>query len=157
MRGKDSLRGTGTLDWSANTVITDWEGITIGDTPTRVTKLELRGESLDESIPVEIVTLSELTHLDLSDSSLTGGIPPELSQLYKLESLKLSGNSLTGCIPLRLRDVATNDLSSLNLLYCAPPPPETFNIGTPGETSVTASWSLVPTPTSKGGVQEQLY
>ena len=47
-------------------------------------------------------------------------------------------------MPLHWRDIATTDLSSLNLLYCNPPPPFTFSVGTVGETSVTFNWSLVP-------------
>ena len=42
--------------------------------------------------------------------------------LSNLESLKLTGNSITGCIPAALKDVATNDLSTLNPLYCPPAP-----------------------------------
>ena len=144
LAAKDMLRGTATLDWSADTVITSWEGVTTGGTPSRVTKIELGGESLSGTIPEGIGLLSELTHLDLSQNSLTGDIPEELGRLDKLHSLALLGNPLIGCIPLHWRDIATNDVSSLNLLYCAPPPPENFNIGTPGETSVTASWSAVP-------------
>ena len=92
---------------------------------------------------MEIGLLSELTHLDLSQNSLTGDTPEELGRLDNLQSLKLSGSSLTGCVPLHWRDIATNDLSSLNLPYCAPPPPDSFSIGTPMETSVTASWGAV--------------
>ena len=57
--------------------------------------------------------------------------------------LKLSGNSLTGCIPVALEDVATNDLSTLGLLYCAPPTPENLSAGTPGEVSIDLSWDEV--------------
>ena len=141
---KDTLRSTAPLDWSPSKVVTDWKGITTGGTPSRVTKIELPGESLSGTIPAEIGVISELTHLDLSANSLTGDIPEELRRLYNLQSLKLSGNSLTGCLPLHWRDVATNDLSSLNLLYCAPPPPGKFRIVDTEETSVTSSWDAVP-------------
>ena len=134
LEGKDTLRGTATLDWSAGSAVTGWEGVTAGGTPTRLTKLQLPNKSLTGTIPPEIGLSSELTHLDLSSNSLTGDIPEELGQLRKLESLKLSGNSLTGCLPLHWRDIATHDLNSLNLLYCAPTPPDSFSIGTPGGT-----------------------
>ena len=39
--------------------------------------------------------------------------------------------------------VATNDLSSLDLLYCRPPAPGNLSVGTSGETSVPLSWSSV--------------
>ena len=140
---KDTLRGTATLNWNATSTITTWDGVTTGGTPSRVTRLELANEELDGSIPSELGRLSELTHLDLSGNALTGEIPEELGSLSNLAVLRLSGNSLTGCIPLALMSVATNDLSSLDLLYCRPPAPENLSAGTPGETSVPLSWSSV--------------
>ena len=88
-------------------------------------------------------SLNELTHLNFSSNSLTGGIPSSLGSLTNLQELRLSGNSLTGCIPLALKDVATNDLSSLNLLFCRPPRPENLAVSMVGETSVSLSWDLL--------------
>ena len=85
----------------------------------------------------------ELTTLDLSSNSLTGSIPRELGLLFNLEELRLSGNSLTGCIPVALKDVATNDLSSLNLLYCAPPAPGNLSAGTVTPAGLLLSWDAV--------------
>ena len=140
---RDTLAGTATLDWSADTAISDWEGITTGNNSSRVTELDLSGKSLDGAILPELGTLFELTVLDLSSNSLTGEIPSELGWLYNLTELRLSGNSLTGCIPVALEDVTTNDLSSLGLLYCAPPAPENLSIGTPGEAAMDLSWDAV--------------
>ena len=84
-----------------------------------------------------------LTHLDLSNNSLTGEIPGELGRLENLTSLKLSGNSLTGCIPLALKDVASNDLSSLNLLCCRPPAPENLRAGAATEAGIPLIWDAV--------------
>ena len=114
------LAGTATLDWSVDSAITGWEGVTVAGSPSRVTKLLLSNERLSGSIPPELGRLLEVTHLNLSSNSLTGDIPLELGLLFNLEELKLSGNSLTGCIPVALKDVPTNDLSSLNLPYCPP-------------------------------------
>ena len=138
-----TLRGTASLNWSVDTAIAGWDGVTTGGTPSRITKLLLPAKSLTGSIPAGLWTLSALTHLDLSSNSLTGDIPAELGLLHNLQSLKLSGNSLTGCIPLALKDVAVNDLSSLNLLYCRPPAPGGLSAGTVGETSVGLSWGAV--------------
>ncbi len=143
---KDTLRGTAALNWSLDTALTNWEGITTGGTPARVTRLELPNEGLSGAIPFNLANLDglpELTHLDLSNNSLTGGIPQELSRLENLESLKLSGNSFTGCIPVTLMNVGTNDLSSVGLLYC-PSPPEGLTVGTPEEFSVPLSWEAAP-------------
>ena len=188
---KDMLAGTGTLNWSAATAITSWNGVTVGGTPRRAMQLNLNNRSLTGSVPAEIWrlsklerldlgtnqltgtvpeelgdlanlaglvlnnnrltgdippemgSLSRLTHLNLSSNSLTGDIPRELGWLYNLEELRLSGNSLTGCIPIALEDVSTNDLSSLNLLYCRPPTPGNLSSGTVGETSIALSWDAV--------------
>ncbi len=140
---KDTLRGTVALDWSTSSAITGWEGITTGGTPTRVTALELSSESLDGTIPALLGELYELTTLDLSSNSLTGEIPAALAMLDNLTELRLSGNQLTGCIPVALKDITTNDLSALNLLYCAPPPPENLRAGTALESSIPLSWDAV--------------
>ena len=142
LTSKDTLRGTATLAWNLETAITGWNGVTTGGTPSRVTKLLLPSKSLSGSIPGGLGGLSGLTHLNLSDNSLTGDIPWELGTLSNLTEVRLSGNSLTGCIPPGLKDVSTNDLSSLNLLYC-PPAPEGLAAGTAVENSVPLSWTAV--------------
>ena len=142
LSAKDALRGTATLNWAAGTAISSWTGVTTGGTPSRITGLALASQSLDGSIPVELGTLFELTSLDLSSNSLTGAIPHELGWLFNLDTLKLSGNSLTGCIPVALEGVATNDLSSLNLLYCQPPAPGSVSV-TPTETTAALGWGAV--------------
>ena len=139
---KDALRGAAALNWSVNTAITGWDGVTTGGTPGRVTKLLLASKSLSGSLPAELGDLSGLTHLDLSSNSLTGDIPRELGLPNNLQEIRLSGNSLTGCIPPGLKDVSTNDLSSLNLLFC-PPAPEGLVAGTTNENSVPLSWTAV--------------
>ncbi len=139
----DTLRGTGTLNWDVSLAMATWDGVAIGGSPTRVTRLELANKGLDGNIPEYLGRLLGLTHLDLSRNSLTGAIPAELGRLSNLESLRLSGNSLTGCIPVALMSVATNDLSSLDLLYCRPPAPENLTAGTPSENNIPLSWDPV--------------
>ena len=138
---KDTLRGTGSLNWSAGAAVTGWAGVTVTD--DRITKLELDDESLTGIIPPALGNLPSLTHLDLSDNSLTGNIPRKLAHLDNLQVLRLSGNSLTGCIPEGLKDVATNDLSSLDLMDC-PAASSNPSVGTPGEASVPLTWNAVP-------------
>ena len=142
LAAKDTLRGTATLNWGLDTSITSWDGVTVEGTPMQVTKLALRSKSLTGSIPTELGQLTGLTHLDLSRNSLTGEIPSELGELSNLVELRLSGNRLTGCIPIAFKDIATDDLSSLNLLYC-PPAPADMTVGTPGEQSVALTWGAV--------------
>ena len=142
LAAKDTLRGSAALNWSVNTAITDWDGMTTGGTPSRVTRLLVDSKSLSGSIPAELGGLYGLTHLNLSSNSLTGQIPWELGKLPNLTEIRLSGNSLTGCIPPALKDVTTNDLSSLNLLYC-PPAPGGLTAGTTSESGVPLSWTAI--------------
>ena len=139
---KDSLRGAGTLNWGLDTAITSWDGVTIGGTPQRITKLLLGSKGLAGSIDDGWRWFSGLTHLDLSGNNLTGSIPAALAKL-ELTTLKLAGNSLTGCIPLGLQDVPTNDLSSLNLLFCKPPAPSPTAWAV-GESTFQLTWPAVP-------------
>ncbi len=150
--GKAALAGTATLNWSATTAIAGWTGVTTSGTPERVTGLALSSKSLSGNIPAGLGGLSALTTLNLSSNSLTGAIPAELGLLRNLTEVRLSGNSLTGCIPAALKSVATNDLSSLSLLYCSPPAPATPAAGTTAEDSVALSWTAVSS-TSKYRVE----
>ena len=93
---KDTLRGTGTLNWGMDTPITEWDGVKVVD--------------------------GRVASLVLNNKELTGTVPAELAQLtWWLLELRLSGNSLTGCISPALRNVATNDLDDLRLPDCAAP------------------------------------
>ena len=142
LTAKDTLRGTGSLNWGTGTAIDNWDGVTTSSDPSGVTKLLLSNEDLSGTIPPELGDLFELTHLDLSSNSLRGEIPRELGNLSELDSIKMSGNSLTGCIPTALKSVSTSDLSSLNLLYC-PPAPDAPTAGTVTETGVLLNWGAV--------------
>ena len=155
LAAKDALRGMASLNWSKDTAITSWDGITTSGTPSRVTRVELPGDSLSGPIPWELGRLFELTHLDLSSNSLTGSIPGEIGWLFNLEELRLSGNRLTGCIPVALKGIAANDLGSLDLLYCAPPAPQNLSAGTVAQASVPLTWGAA-TNTSKYRVEYKL-
>ena len=143
LAARDTLRGTTALNWATGTALTGWTGVTTGGTTTRVTGLSLASQSLNGTIPPAIGQLFALTTLNLSSNSLTGDIPAELGWLDHLTELRLSGNSLTGCIPRVLRSVATNDLASLTLPFCAPPPPANLRAGTATATSVALTWDAV--------------
>ena len=108
----DTLRGTANLNWSNTTPIADWEGITRGGSPERVTGIDLSSKSLTGTIPSELGNLSSLASLILRNNQLTGSIPSELGDLSTLTHLYLSSNRLTGTIPVEL-----GDLSTLTHLY----------------------------------------
>ena len=114
----DTLARTGSLNWSADTPITKWDGITVRGTPARVAWLNIRGGGLDGSVPAELGELSSLTYLNLRNNGLSGPIPTELGNLTKLTYLGLNNNMLTGPIPdlsrmTRLQQLylSNNDLS----------------------------------------------
>ncbi len=109
---KDTLRGTETLNWSAETAIADWSGVTVDGEPPRVVSLDLEGAGLNGTIPARLGELAALRTLALQDNALTGTIPARLGDLERLERLRLQGNALTGAIPAEL-----GSLAALQLLY----------------------------------------
>ena len=72
---RDTLAGSGTLNWSSSTPITDWDGIIMGGTPQRVTLLYLPNRGLSGTLPPELGELNGLEQLTLLDNELTGSIP----------------------------------------------------------------------------------
>jgi hypothetical protein len=48
---EDTLRGSASLNWSVDTAITRWDGVTVADAPKRVTMLDLSSHSLTGTIP----------------------------------------------------------------------------------------------------------
>ena len=97
---RDQLAGDRGLNWSADILITEWDGIAVGDFGVKT--LELGDNELTGVIPPELGDLSQLEWLSLYDNELTGVIPPELGDLSQLEWLDLGGNELTGSIPPEL-------------------------------------------------------
>ena len=51
LAARDTLAGTGMLNWSADVPVTDWDGVTVGGSPLRVTELRLSEEGLTGEIP----------------------------------------------------------------------------------------------------------
>ena len=136
-----ALAGTATLNWSSNTPIADWDGISLykrrvagialdnqsltGTLPaglgqlTALRTLRLKGNALTGAIPPELGQLSLLRVLDLSGNSLTGSLPHRLAELAHLRELRVSGNALTGCAAPVLHTIRTHDLATANLAACA--------------------------------------
>ena len=122
LAARDTLAGTATLNWSANTPIADWTGVALGEASGRVTEILLGGMGLNGKIPKQLGSLTNLESLDLSDNRLTGSIAAELLDLANLQELYLGGNRLTGCVPDGLRDVPNNDIARLGLPFCSEHP-----------------------------------
>ena len=143
---RDRLGGGVELNWSESAPMEEWEGVTLGGSPSRVHRLILPGygsgiprDKLTGTLPPELGGLDELRVLDLSNNYLSGSIPPELGSLTKLvwlilidtylsgsippeldnlRTLYLSGNRFTGCIPMALWSIEDEDLGSLGLPDC---------------------------------------
>ena len=99
LAARDTLGGTASLNWSADTLIGKWEGVTLRGTPERVVGLNLTYKGLDGEIPSELGDLSMLAKLDLRSNQLSGSIPSSLGRLSRLTRLNLRSNQLSGSIP----------------------------------------------------------
>ena len=115
LASRDTLAGTATLNWSADAPITNWDGVTIGGTPQRVTNLILADKGLTGEIPEEIGNLIGLRVLNLFLNRLTGEIPSELGKLLNLRELTISWNPLTGDVPEELGNLS--NIRSLDLSW----------------------------------------
>ena len=102
LAARDTLAGTGTLNWSANAPVEDWDGVTVGGSPLRVTELVLPDKGLTGEIPAGLGGLANLEELWLSENQLSGVIPAELGGLANLEELYLGDNQFSGTIPTQL-------------------------------------------------------
>ena len=118
LEARVNLAGSDSLNWSLSTPITTWDGVSIGDTPKRVARLELQSRGLSGVIPPDIGLLTGLEVLDLSDNRLTGLIPSSLETFTDLRELRLSRNGFGGCVPAGLRGVAVHDLADLDTPHC---------------------------------------
>ncbi len=171
---RDELRGTATLDWSAETSIRRWSGVLISGAPPRVTRIWLWSSSLSGRVPPGLGKLTALTSLDLHDNELSGAIPPELGSLTQLQTLHLNknkltgsipaeleqlsqlqwvtlaGNTLEGCVPPKLRKVRFHDLPQLRLRDCASTP----STATPTPTATPSSLPAVTIAAAAATVTE---
>ena len=103
------------LNWSENSSIDTWEGVTIDGSPQRVVSLELdiSGKTLAGSIPSTLSRLSGLQTLNLSNNEFSGRIPVGLRALAALQILDFSNNRLSGSMPTDLGSIAS--LQTLHL------------------------------------------
>ena len=139
LAARDTLAGTATLNWAADTPISQWDGVGLEGMPQRVTGLSLWNKSLNGTIPAKLAELANLQVLDMGTihficgsqdgycqptderehNRLAGQIPSELGNLANLKSLDLFGNQLAGAMPTELGeldslqwlDLRSNDLT----------------------------------------------
>ncbi|XP_065850973.1 putative receptor-like protein kinase At3g47110 isoform X3 [Euphorbia lathyris] len=86
-------------NWSKDTSVCDWIGITCGTRHRRVRSILLMDMSLTGTIPPQIGNLSFLVNFSLSHNSFHGFLPTELSNLRRLKWFGLTDNLFSGIIP----------------------------------------------------------
>lgn len=81
--------------------------------------LNVHGNQLSGSVPVEIGTLANLTYLNLGNNTLSGSVPAEIGAFTSLTHLYLGRNNLSGVISedhfAGLMNLQSLDLSYNNL------------------------------------------
>ena len=113
LAARDTLAGAGSLDWSADTRIHDWQGVRVQNTPSPYVRVLFLTElGLTGSIPPELGGVADVRRIDLDYNTLTGGIPRELGNLPDLELLYMDNNQLSGSIPPEM-----GNLRNLKSLY----------------------------------------
>ena len=112
------------LNWSRDTPMEQWEGITISSSPRRVNGLVLLTRGLNGRLPSQLGELDALLSLHLYDNNLSGSLPSSLGNLTKLQILILDYNSISGSIPPEIGDMSSLHFISLrgNMLSGAIPP-----------------------------------
>ncbi len=153
LAARDALAGSATLNWSASTLIVEWQGVTVGGSPQRVTELDLHDAELNGAIPTELNRLDNLKRLVLRENKLTGPIPAWLGDLANLEELSLWGNRLYGPIPTSLGNLVNLE----ELLLSRNPisgsiPAELGNLANLRELRLFNSQLTGPIPTELGGL-----
>ncbi|XP_065848551.1 probable LRR receptor-like serine/threonine-protein kinase At3g47570 isoform X3 [Euphorbia lathyris] len=86
-------------NWSKDTSVCDWIGITCGTRHLRVRGIRLRNMSLTGTIPPQIGKLSFLVNFSLPFNFFHGSLPVELSNLRRLKLFVLTNNHFNGIIP----------------------------------------------------------
>ncbi|KAG2696853.1 hypothetical protein I3760_07G079100 [Carya illinoinensis] len=86
-------------NWSTNTSVCDWVGVTCGSRHLRVTGLNLSYMGLDGTIPPHIGNLSFLVSLTIRNNSFHSSIPNELFRLHRLRFLNFGYNEFNGEMP----------------------------------------------------------
>ena len=79
LEAQEGFDNNRTLNWGTNTPISDWKGIAVGGTPSRVVGLSLQNQGLTGEIPRQVGNLTRLEEMRLAQNALTGEIPTQVS------------------------------------------------------------------------------
>ncbi|KAB1204354.1 hypothetical protein CJ030_MR8G014195 [Morella rubra] len=142
-------------DWSLNTSVCNWKGVTCDSRNHRIEALSLFDMGLEGTLPPHLGNLSYLGSLNISNNSFHGPLPNELARLdrlevldfgfnkfseeipswigwlSKLQILSLKGNSFTGTIPSSLSNTSSLQIIDFGLNQLSGSIPSfIFNIST---------------------------
>ncbi len=120
----EGILSTNRLNWSLDTPMERWEGITIGGSPRRVIGLVLPRRGLNGRLPSQLGELDELSSIYLYNNNLSGSLPASFGNLTKLQILVLDYNSISGAIPSEIGEMAYLHYISLrgNMISGSIPP-----------------------------------
>lgn len=93
-------------NWNSNTPVSTWSGITVKN--GHVSKINLRGNNLNGSIPNTLENLSFLEEVDLANNRLEGELP-DLGKLNNINKLWVRNNNFS------FLDLETNYSSNINI------------------------------------------
>ncbi|XP_052289843.1 probable LRR receptor-like serine/threonine-protein kinase At3g47570 isoform X5 [Citrus sinensis] len=85
-------------NWTSNTSVCTWIGITCDVNSHRVTALDISQFNLQGTIPPQLGNLSSLTTLNLSHNKLSGSVPSSIYTMHRLKFLDFTDNQLSGSV-----------------------------------------------------------
>ena len=92
---KHALSAEPPLNWSADLPMEEWEGITLGGSPPRVTEVQLVERGLSGEVLGDFDNLADIQRLILTGNKLTGVMPWPADE-DALEILELGSNRFSG-------------------------------------------------------------
>ncbi|KAH0701356.1 hypothetical protein KY284_015571 [Solanum tuberosum] len=89
-----------TQNWSSQSSVCDWVGVTCGSRHHRVTALNISNMNILGTIPPHLGNLSFLVSLSTSNNNLHGDLPQDMSRLRRLKVMDFAFNNFSGEIPV---------------------------------------------------------
>ncbi len=104
--------------WTTNTNwltgdLNTWNGVSIQN--QRVTDLNLPGNNLNGTVPKDFGYADSLINVDLSNNLLRDSLPDTWEQFFALETANLAQNDFISIPNLKLLNVPTHNLTTLNV------------------------------------------